>query len=97
MFDVNADPSVVTATIERDLAEARQESAQRLAEAAQESSAAVAAEDSVAVQVVPVAPSATPVDADAAFRRGRLGIVAALVLVLLWVWIVQRRNEGMGK
>ena len=32
-----------------------------------------------------------PVDAETSFRRARLGVVAALALVLLLVWIMQRR------
>ena len=32
-----------------------------------------------------------PIDADTAFRRARLGVVAVVVLVLLWVWLAQRR------
>ena len=30
-------------------------------------------------------------DPEAAFRRARLGVVAVVVLVLLWVWLAQRR------
>lgn len=45
----------------------------------------------LAVETVPSAPP-PPVDPDTAFRRGRLGVVAAIVLVLMWVWIRQRRS-----
>ena len=48
---------------------------------------AAAAHVAVPAQPVP----AGPVDADAAFRRARLGIVAVIALALLLVWIVQRR------
>ena len=44
------------------------------------------------VSVPPPAQSHRPVDADTAFRRARLGFVAALALVLLLVWIMQRRR-----
>jgi len=43
------------------------------------------------VAVPPPAPK-PPVDPEAAYRRARLGIVAAIALVLLLVWIVQRRK-----
>ena len=32
-----------------------------------------------------------PSDPEAAYRRARLGVVAVVVLVLLWVWLAQRR------
>ena len=41
---------------------------------------------------VSVPASATPPpDAESAFRRARLGVVAVIVLALLLVWIAQRR------
>jgi hypothetical protein len=43
---------------------------------------------------VPPPASAKPVDADTAYRRARLGIVAVVVLVLLFVWIAQRRARA---
>jgi len=43
-----------------------------------------------AVSVPPPVPS-PPVDPETAFRRARLGVVAAIALVLLLVWIAQRR------
>ena len=43
---------------------------------------------------VPAPAPAKPVDADAAFRRARLGIVAVIALVLLLVWIAQRRARA---
>ena len=43
---------------------------------------------------VPSPSPAKPVDADVAFRRARLGIVAVIALVLLFVWIAQRRARA---
>ena len=43
---------------------------------------------------VPASSPAKPVDADTAFRRARLGIVAVIVLVLLFVWVAQRRARA---
>ena len=37
--------------------------------------------------------SLPPADPSSYYRRGRLGVVAAIVLVLLWVWIRQRRDK----
>ena len=34
-----------------------------------------------------------PVDPDTAYRRARLGFMAVVVLVLLLVWVVQRRSQ----
>ena len=41
-------------------------------------------------------PPAPPPDADAAFRKARLGVVAALALALFLVWIAQRRARDAG-
>ena len=40
---------------------------------------------------VPASSPAKPVDAEASFRRARIGVVAVIALVLLLVWIMQRR------
>ena len=45
----------------------------------------------VETSVVVEAPSA-PADPDAALRHARIGFVAAAVLVLLLVWIMQRKK-----
>lgn len=45
----------------------------------------------VETSVVVEAPSA-PVDPDAALRHARIGFVAAAVLILLLVWIMQRKK-----
>ena len=47
----------------------------------------------LAVETVPSTPPPPPVDPDTAFRRGRLGVVAAIVLVLFWLWLRQRRTQ----
>ncbi|MBO4709770.1 MAG: hypothetical protein J5727_08360 [Kiritimatiellae bacterium] len=52
-----------------------------------------AAASTASVVVEPVRPAPLPPsDPEAAFRRGRLGVVAAIVLVLFWVWMRQRRS-----
>lgn len=94
MFDVNADPSVVTATIERDLAEARRESefARDDGDEVVSCGADPSVQETQAVESLPPAPPVPPpADAEAAYRRGRLGVVTVIVLVLLWFWIKQRR------
>ena len=40
---------------------------------------------------VPASSPAKPVDAETSFRRARIGVVAVIALVLLLVWIMQRR------
>ena len=52
---------------------------------------AVAVEATVAV---PQPAPAAPVDAESAYRRARLGFVAVIVLVLMLVWMIQRRNAA---
>jgi len=47
----------------------------------------------LAVESVPPEPPSSPVDADTAFRRGRLGVVVVIVLVLFWMWLRQRRKQ----
>lgn len=59
--------------------------ARREEEAAQ--NATLEVEESVVVE----APSAPP-DPDAALRHARIGFVAAAVLILLLVWIMQRKK-----
>ena len=61
-----------------DLAARREEEAQN---------ATLEVEESVVVEV----PSA-PADPDAALRHARIGFVAAAVLILLLVWIMQRKK-----
>ena len=45
------------------------------------------------VAAVPVGPSAA-VDPDASLRHARIGIVAVAALIMLLVWIMQRRKGG---
>lgn len=44
---------------------------------------------------VPSHEPSRPVDADVAFRRARIGVAAAVVLVLLLVWVAQRRKQAV--
>ena len=95
MVEANADPEVVTSRIKR---ETRNAAAEREQEAAMAVvSPAIVVESSVAgtlaVETVPPEPPPPPVDADTAFRRGRLGVVAVVVLVLFWAWLRQRRAQ----
>jgi len=95
MVEANADPEVVTSRIKR---ETRNAAAEREQEAAMAVESPAIAEDSsaagtLAVETVPPEPPPPPVDADTAFRRGRLGVVAVVVLVLFWAWLRQRRAQ----
>ena len=56
------------------------------------SAAPALSETRAAVAVPAPAPVSRPADADAAFRRARLGVVAAIALVLLLAWVMQRRR-----
>ena len=96
MVEANADPEVVTSRIKRETRNAAAEREQKaamaveyLATAEEEPSTA----GTLAVETVPPEPPQPPVDADTAFRRGRLGVVAVVVLVLFWAWIRQRRAQ----
>ena len=48
----------------------------------------------IATVAVPAAPPSPPIDAATAYRHGRLGVVAVVVLVLFWVWLTQRRSAA---
>ena len=96
MVEVNADPEVVTSRIKRETRNAAIEREQEAAMAVVSPSLAVesSAAGTLAVEVVPsTPPPPPPVDASTAFRRGRLGVVAAIVLVLFWMWLRQRRTQ----
>jgi hypothetical protein len=95
MVEANADPEVVTSRIKRETRDAAAEREREAAMAVESPVMAVegsSAAGSLAVETIPPAPPPPPVDAATAFRRGRLGVVAAIVLVLMWVWIRQRRS-----
>jgi len=95
MVEANTDPEVVTSRIKRETRDAAVEREQEAAMAVESPAIAVeepSAVGSLAVETVPPSPPPPPVDAATAFRRGRLGVVAAIVLVLMWVWIRQRRS-----
>ena len=95
MVEANTDPEVVTSRIKRETRDAAVEREQEAAMAVESLAIAVeepSAAGTLAVETVPSTPPSPPVDAATAFRRGRLGVVAAIVLVLMWVWIRQRRS-----
>ena len=101
MVEANEDAMAVTMKIRRETRVAKERAeAERAASPAGElalpppvpSATPVAASDAAVAHVaVPAPPPSRPVDADTAFRRARLGVAAALALVLLLVWIMQRR------
>ena len=103
MVEANEDPLAVTMKIRREERVAKERA---LAEQAASPSGELAlpppvpgttpfppAASEAHVAVPPPAP-AKPVDADTAYRRARLGIVAVVVLALLFVWIAQRRARA---
>ena len=94
MVDSNTDPEVVTSRILRETRAAEQERAQ--AAALVGASVPTVAEGPVgalAIETVPVEPTPQPTDPEMSFRRGRLAVVAVIVLVLLLIWIRQRRSS----
>ena len=95
MVEANADPEVVTSRIKRETRNAAAEREQEAAMAVESPVIAVesSAAGTLAVETVPSTPPPPPVDPDTAFRRGRLGVVAAIVLVLFWLWLRQRRAQ----
>ena len=96
MVEANADPEVVTSRIKRETRNAAVEREQEAAMAVESPAIAVeepSANGTLAVETVPPEPPPPPVDADTAFRRGRLGVVAVVVLVLFWAWLRQRRAQ----
>lgn len=101
MVAEGTDPGVVTAKILRESAafarENGSETGSSAAEPPRNTDDGEASVTSAAASVaVPSDPPAAP-DAETAFRHGRLAVVAALVLVLIWVWIIERRNAGREK
>ena len=95
MVEANADPEVVTSRIKRETRNAAAEREQEAAMAVESPVIAVesSAAGTLAVETVPPEPPPPPVDPDTAFRRGRLGVVAVIVLVLFWAWLRQRRAQ----
>ena len=103
MVEANEDPLAVTMKIRR---ESRVAEERALAEQAASPSGELALPPPVpgtthispaALEVHTAVPPPAParqVDADTAFRRARLGIVAVIVLVLLFVWVAQRRARA---
>ena len=101
MVDVSEDALAVTMKIRRETRVARDRAAAERAASPGElalppvPSAAPAAAAPKAEVSVPQPVPEPPVDPEAAFRRARLGVVAAIVLALLLVWIAQR-GKGRG-
>jgi len=99
MVEENEDAAFVTERIER---ETRNFAAMRAAEDSRQKSSPAqlsaddAATDESVVMVVPPPVQTRPADADTAFRHARLGVTAALVLLLMLVWIIQRRSTASG-
>lgn len=94
MVEESEDAGVVTERIVREMRDAHEAARAREAAAALQAVSTghvetVAADLSVVRSEQPVPP---PVDAETAYRHGRLGVVAMLVLVLLWAWIQERRR-----
>ena len=101
MVDVNEDALAVTMKIRRETRVAKERAdAEREASTQGElalpppvpgvARPALSAAPAAHAEVPPPAP-ARPIDADTAFRRARLGVVAVIALALLLVWIAQRR------
>lgn len=105
MVEANEDPLAVTMKIRRETraAEERAQAERAFAaagglQAPPQPAASVpgrlASQAQAHVAVPDRQPERHPVDAETAFRRARLGLVAALALALLLVWIAQRRKAG---
>ena len=103
MVDVNEDAMAVTMKIRRETRVAKDRGVAERAASAGElalpppvpSATTRSAPPSLSLEAtvaVPPPPPAPPVDPETAYRRARLGVVAAIALVLLLVWIVQRRR-----
>ena len=98
MVDVNEDATAVTMKIRRETRVAKERAvAERAAASSGELAlpppipSTVPVQQAVAVEATVAVPQPAPVDAETAYRRARLGVVAAIVLALLLVWIMQRR------
>lgn len=94
MVEESEDSDVVTSHIEREMRYANEAYIQREENlAAQRQSLVLEGSGMGVTEVQPVAPvEADPVDAEAAFRHGRLAVVAIIVMVLFWAWIQERRT-----
>ena len=103
MVDVNEDALAVTMKIRRETRVAKDRAVAERAASAGElalpppvpSASPRSAPPSLSLEAtvaVPPPPPAPPVAPETALRRARLGVVATIALVLLLVWIVQRRR-----
>ncbi len=96
MVEASEDPSVVIARQEREMRAARETSAAAKMLTPSPSSVQPPGELADSTAAIAIEPPARTVgvSAEEAFRRGRLGAVAAISLVLILVWIRQRRNAA---
>ena len=90
MVEANADPEVVTARILRETREAAE--ARALERAAADDEASVAAPARALEVAVPAPESAARPDPADSARAAKLGVMAALALVLVLIWIRQCRR-----
>lgn len=109
MVDESSDPDVVTARIIRETRESVALQKQKEAEAklykVEYLESKPISQDAVpgtldattASEVQPVErDTIDPIDANAGYRRGRLIVVAVLVLVVFWAWVQQRQGMARG-
>ena len=99
MVEVNADPEVVTAIIRRETHEARAEKAEEARLAASSGPAGfprppAAPSGGAAVSVAP--PPAAPALESPGFWNAQILLSLAIVVVLLVVWIAERRSRREG-
>lgn len=90
MVESNEDPELVTMTIRRETAKANREREEAKLVSPRETQSGVST-GSLMVETHAAVPP-RPVDPEASYRHMRLGICAALVVLLTVVWIWQRKS-----
>ena len=93
MVESNEDPEIVTATIVRESARTQREKPVTPAAELRVEPAVPSTTGVLSVEVQPTALPAAP-DPEASFRHVRLGVCAALVVVLILAWIWQKKSSG---